>query len=82
MSEKCLNAGKLITKGMIDQISGHPNLAAAGGGKTRYKSGKRILFKKSAVCLHFVNQLFVYILNQLFVYIFVNHLFHSIFNEI
>ena len=54
MSEKCLNAGKLITKGMIDQISGHPNLAAAGGGKTRYKSGKRILFKKSAVCLHFV----------------------------
>ena len=25
---------------MIDQISGHPNLAAAGGGKTRYKSGK------------------------------------------
>ena len=32
------SAGKLITKGMID-ISGQPNLAA-GGGKTRYKSGK------------------------------------------
>ena len=32
------SAGKMITKGMID-ISGQPNLAA-GGGKTRYKSGK------------------------------------------
>jgi len=31
--------GKLITKGMID-ISGHPNLAAAGGGMSRYKSAQ------------------------------------------
>ena len=34
------NSGKLITKGMID-ISGHPNLAAAGGGMSRYKSGNQ-----------------------------------------
>ena len=35
------NSGKLITKGMIDQISGQaPNLAAAGGGKTKQKIGK------------------------------------------
>jgi hypothetical protein len=37
------NPGKVISKGMID-ISGHPNIAAAGGGKTRiYKSAGKEL---------------------------------------
>ena len=44
------NPGKVISKGMID-ISGHPNIAAAGGGKTRiYKSaGKELSNRFSKV---------------------------------
>ena len=40
---KTTDPGKVISKGMID-ISGHPNIAAAGGGKTRiYKSAGKEL---------------------------------------
>ena len=40
---KTTDPGKVISKGMID-ISGHPNTAAAGGGKTRiYKSAGKEL---------------------------------------
>ena len=40
---KTTDPGKVISKGMID-ISGHPNVAAAGGGKTRiYKSAGKEL---------------------------------------
>ena len=44
-----MNAGKMITKGMID-ISGHPNLAAAAsGGKTKTKIGKQTKISKDYV---------------------------------
>ena len=48
---KTTDPGKVISKGMID-ISGHPNIAAAGGGKTRiYKSaGKELSNRFSKAC--------------------------------